>query len=225
MSVVIVSATRHPEETFWSQTALGMSLTRLSFDPRLAARVAFSNQSGLATVYNRGMEACKADDAVCFIHDDVWIDDYWFLHRVLEGLASYDIIGVAGNKRRRARQPSWAFADPSFQWDDRNFLSGAIARGKYPFGPVVFFGEGPAECELLDGVFLGARVALLRKHGLCFDERYTFHFYDMDFCRKARSLGLRLGTWPVSLTHQSGGSFESQAWREGYQRYLEKWGD
>jgi len=225
MSVVVVSATRQPEDAFWSKTALGQSLRRLAFDRRLAARIAFSNQLGLAAVYNLGIGACHEGDAVCFIHDDVWIDDYWFLQRVLEGLASYDVIGVAGNKRRLPRQPSWAFANDSFQWDEREFLRGAIARGRTPFGPVVFFGDAPAECELLDGVFLAARVDTLRQHDLAFDERYSFHFYDLDFCRSARGLGLRLGAWPLSLTHQSGGGFESPAWREGYDRYLAKWGE
>ena len=36
---------------------------------------------------------------------------------------------------------------------------------------------------------------------------------------------LRLGTWPICLTHQSGGGFESEAWTAAYDKYVQKWGD
>jgi hypothetical protein len=47
----------------------------------------------------------------------------------------------------------------------------------------------------------------------------------MDFCRSARAKGLRLGTWPICVTHQSGGAFGSEAWREKFDKYLAKWND
>ena len=56
-----------------------------------------------------------------------------------------------------------------------------------------------------------------------FDERFPFHFYDLDFCRSARANGLRLGTWPITLTHQSGGRFGIPEWRKAYADYLNKW--
>src|SRR5690606_2945684 len=136
----------------------------------------------------------------------------------------FDVVGVAGNRRRVPSQPSWAFLDT--RWiPDQAHLSGAIAHGAQPFGPVTRFGDLPAECELLDGVFLAARTAALRSHGVRFDPRFDFHFYDMDFCRSARSRGLRLGTWPICLTHRSGGAFASEAWHAAYRAYLGKWGD
>jgi GT2 family glycosyltransferase len=83
----------------------------------------------------------------------------------------------------------------------------------------------PADCELLDGVFLAARKSALTAKGVLFDPRFDFHFYDMDFCRSARQRGLRLGTWPIGLTHQSGGAFGTEKWNDKYQAYLKKWGD
>ena len=41
----------------------------------------------------------------------------------------------------------------------------------------------------------------------------------------ARQQGLRLGTWPVCITHQSGGNFSTEAWKEKYRLYREKWPD
>jgi hypothetical protein len=44
-----------------------------------------------------------------FLHDDVWLDDYYLFSRIMEGLKQFDLIGGAGCKQRSPRQPSWAF--------------------------------------------------------------------------------------------------------------------
>jgi hypothetical protein len=33
-----------------------------------------------------------------------------------------------------------------------------------------------------------------------------------------------MGTIPLSIIHESGGSFGSEDWKQSYQKYLEKWG-
>ncbi len=223
--IEIVSATRLSESEFLAKSALGISLRRLGHDNRLHARIAFANRRGLPEFYNACILAAGDQDALVFVHDDVWIDDNFLADRVLEGLRAFDVIGVAGNRRRVPRQPSWAFVDSQFSWDDRVNLSGLVAHGAHPFGAISYFGAVPGECELLDGVFLAARKSVLAAKGVAFDPRFDFHFYDMDFCRCARQRGLRLGTWPISLTHQSGGAFGRERWREGYRAYVEKWGE
>lgn len=111
------------------------------------------------------------------------------------------------------------------RWDDRGNLSGAVSHGKQPLGGVASFGPAPAECELLDGALLAARASRLRDAGVRFDPTFDFHFYDMDFCRTARRAGLRLGTWPICITHQSGGAFGSEAWTRRHADYRAKWPD
>ena len=223
--IEVISATRKTEAEFWKDAALGISFKRLTQDdPRLVARVTFQNRTGLAELFNARIRADDSNDILVFIHDDVWIDDYFFADRILQGLATYDVIGVAGNRRRSINQPAWAFMDDKFTWDSKEYLSGRVAHGPYPFAPISVFGDVPAECELLDGIFLAARKSTLRNHGVAFDPRFDFHFYDLDFCRSARSKGLRLGTWPICLTHQSGGAFNSPAWLEKLRVYREKWG-
>lgn len=223
--IEIVSATRLSEGVFWSKSALGLSLKRLARDTRLSSHIAFENLRGLPEIYNARITAQDRREIVVFMHDDVWLDDYFLTDRVLEGLAAYDVIGVAGNRRRVPHQPGWAFVDARLTWDERANLSGRVAHGPSPFGAISYYGAVPAECELLDGVFLAARRSRLAGSGVLFDAQFEFHFYDMDFCRSARQKGLRLGTWPICLTHQSGGVFGKGAWNEKYRLYREKWPD
>jgi len=221
----VISATRQTEQAFWAGSALGLSLLRLHQDGRFRARVAFENQDGLPVVYNRGLQADDCAEICLFVHDDVWLDDCHLADRLIDGLSRYDVIGVAGNRRRVAGQPAWAFVNGQFQWDDREHLSGSVGHGQAPFGKVSRYGPSPADCELLDGVLLAARTSTLRQRGVLFDPRFRFHFYDLDFCRTARQRDLRVGSWPISITHQSGGAFGTLSWREGWQTYLGKWGD
>lgn len=222
--IEIVSATRLSVEDFGGRSALGRSLRRLAFDARLSAAIAFVNRLGLPHVYNSRIATPDGSDFLVFIHDDVWIDDHFFADRVIEALARFDVIGVAGNRRRVDGQPSWAFVSPQLQPDDSANLSGAVAHGRQPFGAVSWYGPSPAECELLDGVLIAARRSALLARDVRFDPRFDFHFYDLDFCRSARERGLSLGTWPIAITHCSGGSFGSVSWQQGYEAYIGKWG-
>lgn len=221
--IEIISATRLSEGEFWNKSALGISLRRLAKDTRLVARIAFENQRGLPEVFNARIDSPDNHEILLFMHDDVWLDDYFLADHVIDGLKTFDVIGVAGNRRRLPNQPAWAFIDNEHTWDIPDNLSGCVAHAMHPFGPVSVYGVVPAECELLDGVFLAARKSRLRATRVQFDPRFDFHFYDMDFCRSARNNGLRLGTWPISLTHQSGGAFGNPDWKEQYGLYQEKW--
>lgn len=224
----IISATRLSRKAFIEESPLGASLGRLSFDKRLTARVAFENTTGLPEIYNAALEAPDAAEILVFMHDDIWIEDFFFVDRIIRALQSFDVMGIAGNRRRVPKQPSWAFAGHAggkLVWDARENLSGAVAHGTAPFGPITYFGPTPASCELLDGVLLAVRRDALRSSGVRFDTRFDFHFYDLDFCRTARASGLALGCEALAITHRSTGDFGSAKWRQNYATYLEKWGE
>lgn len=229
--IEIISVTRMDEPEFWSKSALGISLARLiDAGQRLLPFIHFNNFNqygqlphGLPQIYNTQISTRRTTDRLVFIHDDVWIDDNQFVSRVEAGLAQYDVIGVAGNRRWLRGQQSWIFLGESAACDWDN-LSGSIGHGTGPAGQTSHYGPAPAECELLDGVFLATKRSTLRDASLQFDERFRFHFYDLDFCRNARERHLRLGTWPIRLTHQSGGSYGTPEWREQYGLYRDKWG-
>lgn len=222
--VWVVSATRQPADSFWQASALGISLRRqMQQDPRLVARIAYQNRRGLSEVFNEAIAQAPAGTVLVFVHDDVWLDENPFVHTLLQGLAQYDVIGLAGNQRCLPTQPAWLFADLSFSWEAPAHLLGKVAHGAHPFGPVSVYGSTQGPCQLMDGVFMAARVDTLLHHQVRFDPRFDFHFYDLDFCRTASAAGLTLGVWPVAITHQSEGAFGSEAWRTMYQHYLAKW--
>ena len=226
--VEIISATRLSEETFWETSALGQSLRRLKREPRIEAHITFDNGRGLPDIFNERINVDRHDGDgadgghLIFMHDDVWIDDFFLIDRVIEACKTFDVVGVAGNTRRLPRQPGWCIVDAK-TLDDSRYFSGSVAHGPSPFGYVNHFGPTPAACELLDGLFLAARRSVLRGHGVQFYPAFDFHFYDLDFCRTAKEKGLRLGTWPIALTHQSNPLYGNPEWSELFLQYCEKW--
>ena len=224
--IEFVSATRSTLEDFKSSTALGRSLPRLRYNPTIVSRVTTENTTGLPTLYNRAIDTDNEHDILVFLHDDVFIDDYFIGQRIVEGLKNFDVIGLAGTRRRLPGQQIWASIDEDLQVFDMKYLSGMLAHLVQGDQFVMsLYGSTPAPCELLDGVFLAARKSKLRAAGVRFDERFKFHYYDLDFCRTARNAGLRLGTWPIAVTHESGGLFGSSSWKEAKAVYFDKWGD
>ncbi|WP_228522811.1 tetratricopeptide repeat protein [Methylophilus sp. 14] len=222
--VWVVSATRMTEEAFWRDSALGRSLKRhMQQDKRLMPVVAYENTRGLSQVFNEAIAAAPDQALLVLIHDDVWLDENTFVHTIQRGLDHYDVIGIAGNARIQPGQPGWCFVDLQFTWDDAKYLRGSVSHGQHAFGPASSYGDVSGECQLMDGVFLAAHKQTLLQSGVRFDQQFEFHFYDLDFCRTATRAGLKLGVWPVRMTHQSGGAFGSARWRETYVRYHQKW--
>ncbi|WP_322031652.1 tetratricopeptide repeat protein [Paraburkholderia sp. J76] len=222
----LVCGTRSSREDFPSATALGRSLNLYAHLANVELQLFDSNTRGLSTIYNAAIDDAKQNPAVLvFIHDDVWLNDFFWTERIRESLARFDVVGLAGNRRRTPRQPSWAFT-PGMQWDEQQYLSGTVGHGKgFPCNVASNFGPSGQECKLLDGLMLIADSDTLSRSGLRFDEQFQFHFYDLDFCRDAELKGLSMGTWPISVVHESGGAVGTPSWREGYDRYLRKYGE
>jgi hypothetical protein len=221
----LVAATKLSEEAFWSESLLGRSLEKWRDLASLRWTIRFGNRKGLPRVYNELMAQERTTDVMIFMHDDVWLADQEWINKVLVALKTFDVVGVAGNRRRQQGQCTWAF-NPAiasgFHWDHPH-LSGRIAHGTDLLHEYAEFGAAPARCELLDGVFFAVNARVLRASRVQFDTRFSFHFYDLDFCRSARKAGLLLGTWPIDLVHASGGSFSSPSWISMKQVFLDKW--
>lgn len=228
---VFVVATRLDEAGFLRHTRLGRCLPLISTRGRLPVRAAFVNSQGLPSVYNRVLDAAKPDEVLVFVHDDVRIDDIWWRLHLGEALQHFDVIGVAGNQRVPPAHMAWwgGYGPDGTPWRDEAWWSGGVREEHPGFdgGPVRdqvhLLGPAPCASRLLDGLLLVARAGVLREAGVRFDERFDFHFYDLDFCRSAHAAGLRIGTWPLAVTHSPGGAFGSEAWQQGLVRYRAKW--
>jgi methyltransferase family protein len=227
-AIRLVCATRHPTaEDFYNKTALGRSLRWCYADlPSLGLQLFPGNKDGLPSVYNRAVDsATHPDELLVFLHDDLHLIDLFWADELRRAVEHFDVVGLAGNRRRAARQPSWVFVDEHMTFDQPENLSGRIGHGNGFPSPVSDYGPTPRKCLLLDGLLLAVRSNTLHKHGLRFNERFRFHFYDMDFCRQADQSGLSMGTWPIGVVHESGGSVGSENWRAEMAAYFEKWGE
>jgi len=227
--LVLVCATTQPAAYFNRSTLLGRSLEQFpaAERPKLALACANSGPAarGLPEIYNQAIEGMPADALLVFVHDDIYFHD-WNLKAQLElALEHFDVVGLVGCLKAAPDQPGWAFRLDEHGHPQK--IANISASGSlnhfdpHRVRPDVY-GRSPQACELLDGALLAVHNHVLQRTGLRFDPRFRFHCYDTDFCRTARQLGLRLGTWPLACTHASPGNF-SGSWAQDAQQWLAKW--
>ncbi|MHB1676709.1 MAG: glycosyltransferase [Sulfuriferula sp.] len=221
-----VIGTRKSQNDFFTTTATGKSIPIFPL-PFVELRLFPNNDIGLSTIYNIAIEESRNDPAILiFMHDDIHLLDYFWADQIVNSLNKFDVVGLAGNKRRVSKQPAWAFVDDKFTWDDRENLSGVVGHGtSFPPSNLNVFGPLYQEVKLLDGLMLAMYSETLINQEIRFDEIFDFHFYDLDFCRQIEQKKLKMGTWPLSVIHESAGNFGSDSWKSGYQKYLDKWKD
>lgn len=229
--LTFVTATRLSEAEFRVSSPLARSLKILGQVNPVSLRLATENTQPLASVYNKAILESSPGEILVFVHDDVAIDDWLTGARLHEALTHFDVVGVAGNRRCQPGQETW-YMQPSRMVDgvrtmdafDTEWLSGVVRHGLQGEAGMTVYGPAPAAVALLDGMFLAARGDVLQSRGVLFDPQLGFHFYDLDFCRSAARAGLRLGTWPLALTHSSTGeSVKSSTWAASCELYLRKW--
>lgn len=227
--LVVISATRGTEEEFWRDTRLGVTLPLAMFDGTVNPLIRCGNREGLPAVYNAALDGLPDEAIALCVHDDVSLYDFYLGQRLEDALSQFDVVGLAGNAKPDPQHAGWYFLRPpggGLVAHDLAVLSGAVNHTDRS-GPSYFsvFGPAPREVQLLDGLFLAFRVGTLRRHGVEFDENFTFHFYDIDFCRECVKHGLRLGTWPIAVGHEGAGNanFGTPAWERALAMYREKW--
>jgi hypothetical protein len=192
-----------------------------------------TNAAGLSEHYNNTIEhllsrGAPLETILAFCHDDIYIHD-WNLGYTLDlGLREFDLIGPIGCQQARKDQPGWA--STLDQQGKHIFLShsqikpsGSINHCDYVRIIPEYFHPIGVRCALLDGCFLAVRLETFATHpSLRFDNQFRFHCYDTDLCRQALRLDLRIGSWPLLISHQSGGSFDN-SWEEAAKCFQQKW--
>lgn len=224
----IVSATRLNQMEFLATAHLAKTLPNIEQLFPIARAITYENRVGLPQIYNTALDTLPDSDIAVFVHDDVLIYDCFLPQRLVDGLTQFDVIGVAGSIHPTADQVNWCFRLPEGEQTlvsiEQARASGAVTH-ILPAGEMFsVFGATPRRVALIDGLFIAARVGTLRRANVRFDERFRFHFYDIDFCRTCASKGLTIGTWPIALGHGDRGNFTSPTWLEGLAVYRDKWG-
>lgn len=228
--VRIISATRYSELHFNRYSKLGIALQKISYDPNICISIKFENclpnGQGLGQIFNQYLHPQYEKEILLFVHDDVYIDDFFLSFRLNEAIAHYDVVGVAGNRTLPSPEISWILdrnMAGGFYWQAKEKLSGAVAHFKPEGEAVSQYGAVPSVCRLIDGCFMAINTERVLAQRARFDEQFKFHFYDLDFCRSCDQKGLKIGTWPIAVTHDSGGAFGSEAWESACQEYFAKW--
>lgn len=240
-SFFFVTATRK-KESEKEQLPLLRCLKRMNLPKGFIARVfvEFDNSHGLPMVYNGFIEnqhgLLRDDDIVVFLHDDLWVNDVFFFDKIISSAKHYDVIGACGGKA----WDSYGNGDTPIIWTHaaRNKgMSGFMVHAadetqskvKHEVtyeGRSIFatnYGYAPSRVLTIDGCLMCFTKKAIDE-GLRFDESFKFHFYDMDMCFSAFVKGLKIGTAPVLVTHESlGYSVAQPQFIESQKIFMKKW--
>jgi len=203
--------------------------------PNVTTRTIECPDGNLSKLYKEAYLRSKAD-IVIFKHDDLWIrnwDD--FINQVKYQLKRHMVVGIAGTRSYAPnRHPAWWMqgAKRFGHVDGLNrgvvsHPSNGIISNKYM--PVLYGEPGPA--VVLDG----ALMAVLRTEPLmgnsdpkwareiadCFDEAFTYHFYDIAFTLNMARYG---GCYVIcsDIVHEGMGDL-TDAWQKAAKMFTNKY--
>ena len=203
-----------------------------------------NNRVGLGEVYNSVMKEATSpesilypDDVYVFMHDDVYIKEANLREVLLEATAHFPVVGLAGTSRLPIKSTTMWHHSPEKYWSgsvthpmfgtyhgddiypDRVYFEGVQQLYVNSYGPT------PQQCVVVDGLFIAVKPFRLLQEGVTFDPQFNFHYYDLDFCLSAHKAGLRIGTWPINVIHQSPGLWNpGKGFFSDRDKFTKKWG-
>jgi GT2 family glycosyltransferase len=216
--IYFASATQKSHDEFWKDSHLAKFLRKAKVSDQ--AYIAYNNKIGLPDVYNHAILHCEQDYVVC-VHDDVIVEDLFWLEKLEQGFREFEILGLAGASAMQIKSPAlWHLMSPKENWcgfvnhftpDNHSFATN--------------FGLSPKRCVVMDGLFLALNKNAIIDKGVLFDPQFHFHHYDIDFCIQANKAGLKMSTIPLHVTHQSGGlnSTSDKVWKNSENLFLTKY--
>ena len=165
-----------------------------------------NNTEGLAVVYNRFLKTQK-DDNVVFLHDDIEFTESQdsIEYKLREAHRQFDIVGLAGATQQNIQEPAlWHLMGGGFHGGN---LRGAVAHKLTGTDKIHMTGFGPTpdRCLVVDGLFMSVNVAKAKSVAWQFNENYDFHHYDLASCLDAHKKKLKIGVWPIFVSHASPG--------------------
>jgi hypothetical protein len=210
----IVTATPNDLKTFKASSQLCLSLDKIGISNK--CKVITENKEGLPKIYNSFINEEHKDYYIIFIHDDVLIEDLFFEEKLQLAFEKYDIVGLAGSKRCDLNSPmsAWHLMSDKKDW------VGEVSHSKDKKVWTSTFGETDSRALILDGLFIGVNVERLLETNTRFDENFTFHHYDISFCLNANNNKLKMGVYPIKVTHFGlGDSMNTPEWQESAMKF------
>lgn len=226
MEIIVVTASREDDQGF-GDTQLVESLSKMEWDwVNNPIYRTLCNYGGLPQLYNRIVtnEERRGKTAI-LVHDDVRIEDLFFVEKLEQAMGHYDIVGLAGTTEFDFNMGGLPISWYSRDRHGCGVLSGAVAHPQ-PDRRIAMssYGLFQQDCIAIDGLFMAVNVGALLDAEVSFDERFRFNFYDLDFCLSAGNAGLRIGTWPIWVCHQSRGEgVASDEFAAEQELFLDKW--
>jgi len=222
--ILIVVATPKTKKEFKSTEEFeAIKKTGVKYD------IVYENKDGISKVYNRYFTKEYSEYIVCFIHDDVVIYDSFLKEKLLEAHKEYPIVGLAGSTMispfvKRGMMSSW-YVYGSVGYKTNNNLSGFVAHqlNKEKYVKSDHFGSVPEKVVLIDGLFMSFDMGVCVANGLCMDEDFEFHHYDLAVSLRASHIGLNITTWAIFVVHKSGGAYGSKEWVISHHKFEEKY--
>ena len=214
--ISVISLCRHPESNAVQKgniaKAVGAAYEYLVIDGS-------KGPYRVAPAYNWAVGQMKGDIAV-FLHDDCYFMNMNWGQAIEAKFAadpSLGVAGVAGTQHLFADKASWTAAG-------RPFVKGRIVyhlqNGDF-FAAALSQEKGDFEVVALDGCFLAIRAPLCRT--VRFDEAMFggAHFWDLDFCLRARSSARVIVSSEVTVKKMAQLEYDS-AWQEAGAVFLRK---
>jgi hypothetical protein len=192
--------------------------------PEVQVDVKYKNKKGLPVLYNEFIDTAIAEDRewLMLCHNDINFENVNVPERVTD--SGFDVVGVAGTVTANLKPPAlWHLMGGGFEGGN---LRGAVAHGNIGPKHMTSFGEYPARCVMLDGVFLAIHRRVFTS--VRFDESNPakFHFYDLSYTLDSHNRGFKVGVGDIQITHESPGLREfTDEWKAGQKWFLEKYNE
>jgi hypothetical protein len=208
-----VVATSNNKEDFEKNSPICLFLDKTNNSSKCT--VFYENKIGLPKLYNSFLKEQYSDKKIIFLHDDVLIEDLFLEEKLDIAFEKYDVVGLAGTKKCDLKKPpAWHLMA------DRQDFVGEVAHSKDKTYWTTVFGPTDSRTLIIDGLFIAVSVKKLLETNTRFDENFDFHHYDITFCLNANKNKVKIGVYPIKVTHFGlGDSMNTQEWLNSAQKF------
>jgi hypothetical protein len=211
-----VIATPKSGEEFRAKSQMAFFIDKMASIKSIQYTVIFDNNEGLPKVYNKFINDKYKDQKIIFVHDDVIIEDLFWEEKLSIAFEKYDIVGLAGSKKCNLNSPMMAW----HLMCSREDMLGEVSHSKDKKFWTTVFGPTDSRALIIDGLFMAVDVKRLLETNTKFDENFDFHHYDISFCLRANQNKLKMGVYPIKVTHYGlGDSMNSENWKNSSEKF------